>query len=249
MIFAALLLGTRALVGRSVRCVSSRAHTVASARPTQQLAALAPSYFEALNVAAFESELPADLVLRWNPRLRRTAGRCRFITMDKTRHAEIELSPRVLTSADRLRTTLAHEMCHAAQWLVDGEARPPHGAAFRRWARLLEERVPDILITTTHSYAINTRYVYRCTSCGQTYGRHSRMCLETRCCGRCRGALTLDSEDSTEPTRAPPPFANFVRREYAAQRKRWPHVSHQRIMTALGRKWRRRPRKARKAVA
>ena len=56
MIFAALLVSGRVLAGRSVRCVASRAYTVASARPTQQLAALAPSYFEDLNVA-----VPANL--------------------------------------------------------------------------------------------------------------------------------------------------------------------------------------------
>ena len=134
----------------------------------------------------------------------------------------------------------------AAQWLVDGEAHPPHGDAFQRWARRLEQRVPNVIITTTHSYAVQTRYAYACVACGQTYARHSRMDLRARCCGRCRGSLRLVSEpDAADPKRPPPPFAEFVRREYAPQRRRWPHVSHQRIMLALGRKWRRRPLKAR----
>ena len=136
----------------------------------------------------------------------------------------------------------------AAQWLVDGEARPPHGRAFQRWARTLEQRMPEVTITTTHSYATATRYLYECTACGQTYARHSRMDVRARCCGRCGGALRLEHGDAaSSPTRPLPPFAEFVRREYATQRRRWPHVPHQRIMLALGRRWHRRPRAARVA--
>ena len=37
-----------------------------------------------------------------------------------TRVATIELSTKVIDDEERLRSTLLHEMCHAAQWLVDG---------------------------------------------------------------------------------------------------------------------------------
>jgi SprT-like family len=36
------------------------------------------------------------------------------------RLSRIELSTKVLDSADRLRDTLVHEMCHAASWIVSG---------------------------------------------------------------------------------------------------------------------------------
>ena len=55
----------------------------------------------------------------------------------RTRQARIELSTKVLTDEDRLASTLAHEMCHAAAWLLDGEMQPPHGRCFKKWADLV----------------------------------------------------------------------------------------------------------------
>lgn len=48
-------------------------------------------------------------------------------------HCRIELSEKVCTTPCRLASILLHEMCHAAQWVVDRAAKPPHGAAFRKW--------------------------------------------------------------------------------------------------------------------
>ena len=211
-----------------------------------------------LNAAAFDGALPVDTSLVWNPRLRLTAGRCRFLTLGapsgtQQRVAEIELSPRVLDSAERLRETLAHEMCHAAQWVLDGSERPPHGPAFQTWARRLEQRVPDLRVTTRHSYAVFCRHRYSCTQCGQQYGRHSRSInLRNRVCHACGGTLQYDGAVQRDGSivdgggvaarrkpKAFSPFASFVAEEYAPLRRRWPRVTHQRIMQELGRKWRR----------
>ena len=88
------------------------------------------------NSYAFESKLPNDMMITWNPRLTKTAGMCiqRLLKITKkqdtsqylscnngieeVRASKIELSPKVLDSADRLRDTLIHEMCHAAAWIV-----------------------------------------------------------------------------------------------------------------------------------
>lgn len=40
----------------------------------------------------------------------------------------------MVDSVERLRSTLAHEMCHVAAWSLDREFHPHHGAAFWRWA-------------------------------------------------------------------------------------------------------------------
>lgn len=173
----------------------AKAAAMSTAKPRKQLAALTPSLYAELNAAAFGGVLPDSLALRWNPRLRRTAGRCHFFApaagLAGQRSAEIELSPRVVDSVERLRETLAHEMCHAAQWVVDGEARPPHGEAFQRWARLAEQNVPGLAITTRHDYAIFCRFRYECAACGARFGRHSRLDTKTRVCGRCRGEIKL----------------------------------------------------------
>ena len=93
----------------------------------------------------------------------------------RTREARIELSTKVLDRPERLRSTLAHEMCHAAAWLVDGDSRPPHGDAFRRWATKVQ-RHAKLEVTTCHRYEIAFKYTYVCTNatCGAVYGRHSQ---------------------------------------------------------------------------
>ena len=84
--------------------------------------------FHFFNNEAFESKLPTDMIVEWNARLTKTAGMCvqRKINITKrqeefteeVRASKIELSSKVLDSADRLRDTLVHEMCHAAAWII-----------------------------------------------------------------------------------------------------------------------------------
>jgi hypothetical protein len=58
----------------------------------------------------------------------------------------------------RLASTLLHEMCHAAQFLVDNATKPPHGPAFQRWVKEVERFYPHLMITTCHNYEIK----YKC---------------------------------------------------------------------------------------
>jgi hypothetical protein len=78
--------------------------------------------------------IPPDLV--WNARLTKTAGFTAYKLNRRTgqRTCSIELSTKVVDDTERLMWTLMHEMCHAAQWCVDGVHRPPHGATFKHWA-------------------------------------------------------------------------------------------------------------------
>ncbi|TKA53237.1 hypothetical protein B0A53_04093 [Rhodotorula sp. CCFEE 5036] len=92
-----------------------------------------------------------------------------------THHATVELSTKVTDTASKLRHTLAHELCHLAAWAIDGEMKPPHGAAFKRWAKRVMIVRPDIEVTTTHAYEIVYKYRWKCVSavCGKIFGRHS----------------------------------------------------------------------------
>ena len=36
-------------------------------------------------------------------------------------------------SADRIRDTLVHEMCHAATWIIDGIKGGGHGREWKAW--------------------------------------------------------------------------------------------------------------------
>ena len=105
--------------------------------------------------------------------------------------AEIVLSTKVVDDSDRLRSTLLHEMCHSAAWLVDGERKPPHGPEFWKWASISSAALPGMLVTTCHSYVIHKPYQFMCVDCKHSYGRHSRkgVDLERQCCGICKGRL------------------------------------------------------------
>ena len=77
-----------------------------------------------------------------------------------TRTAVIELATKVIDDEERLRATLLHEMCHAAQWLVDGVHKPPHGSSFKKWAALSTRVIGDVEVTTTHDYQIVYKYAW-----------------------------------------------------------------------------------------
>jgi predicted SprT family Zn-dependent metalloprotease len=68
----------------------------------------------------------------------------------------------VLDCEARLRTTLAHEMCHVAAWAVSREFKQHHGPAFWAWARRFEARVPGIKVSTCHNYEVHAPFRWQC---------------------------------------------------------------------------------------
>lgn len=76
----------------------------------------------------------------------------------------VELSEKVLTSADRLRCTLIHELCHAATWIFHGEGG--HGARWKGYAKKANRIFPELpAITRCHNYDIQYKYTYKCDMC------------------------------------------------------------------------------------
>jgi len=99
-----------------------------------------------MNRKIFENKLPKDLKIEWSVRLNKTAGKtlCKRIikegvgadgkqVINKINVASIELATKVVDDPEKLRSTLCHELCHAAAWLIDNNANPPHGPIFRKW--------------------------------------------------------------------------------------------------------------------
>ncbi|NXB27691.1 ACRC protein, partial [Eulacestoma nigropectus] len=77
---------------------------------------LAQKLYRLFNSTIFEQKLPENMAIIWNKKMRKTAGYC--VTGQREgpegkRYARIELSEKVCDSADRLRDTLIHEVCHA----------------------------------------------------------------------------------------------------------------------------------------
>ncbi|VDK39107.1 unnamed protein product [Taenia asiatica] len=108
------------------------------------------------------------------------------------REVRIELSGKVCTSAERVRDTLLHEACHAAVWLVHG-VNDGHGRLWRAFVHRANAVFPHLPpITVRHTYAIDTRFTYRCTGCFATINRHSKsLDIQKKVCGRCQSQFQL----------------------------------------------------------
>jgi len=208
---------------------------------------LCKQLYNLYNKEAFDNRLPSEMEMIWCPRLTKTAGTCMMKgKMDKQRKTfterscKIKLSAKVLDSADRLRDTLVHEMCHAAAWLLS-EVQGGHGPIWKSWAGRCMKRLPELpIISRCHAYEIRTKFTYQCTGlgCGATYGRHSKSIdVEKKVCGKCRGRLVLLSNSTKsslrhskegatgdQTPRTPNAFAMFVKEKYKTCRT--PGVSH-----------------------
>lgn len=151
---------------------------------------LAEKLFKLYNMKVFNSLL-TDVPMKWNKKLLNTAGRCNNSRRNGVRQSALELSDKVLTSADRLRCTLIHEMCHAATWIVDGQNG--HGATWKRWAARANMTFPELpKISVCHDYIIEYRYTYLCINCKAQSKTHSKSRkVEEIQCSICKGTIKL----------------------------------------------------------
>ncbi|XP_064829238.1 germ cell nuclear acidic protein [Oncorhynchus masou masou] len=194
---------------------------------------LTSKLYRLYNTSVFDNKLPSNMSVSWNNKMRKTAGYC--VTGQErgggNRYARIQLSEKVCDSADRLRDTLVHEMCHAATWLINS-VRDGHGPFWKLYARKATLAHPELpMVTRCHSYDINYKYQYQCSRCKNTLGRHSKS-LDTQrfVCALCTGQLVLLTP--AKP-RAPTPFANFVKENYGSVRQNLVGQSHGEVMRKL----------------
>ncbi|XP_002127453.2 uncharacterized protein LOC100181834 [Ciona intestinalis] len=203
--------------------------------------------FKLFNTSVFDNRLPEDMEVSWSKRLTKTAGitKCKRTirtvngTASTTHHAAISLSEKVIDSSYRLRDTLIHEMCHAAVWLINN-ANESHGPYWKAWAATARRIHPELpSIDRCHNYDIEYKYIYECSRCKTTIGRHSKSIDTTKkVCGRCRGPLVLTQPNGT-PLKSQPlnPFAKFVKENYKTTKLRLQSSevssSHKDVMTSL----------------
>ncbi len=114
---------------------------------------LVKALFAEYNRRIFQSKLPSDLQIKWNPSLQTTAGITKYsrkygIDGRLTYTASVELSSKVVDCESRLKQTFCHELCHVAAWLVDHIAKPPHGPVFKNWADKAMQLYPDLNVST-----------------------------------------------------------------------------------------------------
>ncbi|KAH8236046.1 hypothetical protein KR038_011324 [Drosophila bunnanda] len=197
---------------------------------------LAHHLYKLFNAQVFNNEL--DVPLTWSKLLRNTAGRCMNKRKLNQRSSVVELSVKVLTTADRLRCTLIHELCHAAAWIFNGEGG--HGRVWKMWAKRANDKFPDLPpIKVCHNYSIEFKYTYKCMSCNTSSHAHSRSRkVENLRCRLCRGPITLllnkkDKQGNTVSTPAGEAkgFAKFVKDNF--QKFKQDHLTAAQVMRLL----------------
>jgi predicted SprT family Zn-dependent metalloprotease len=148
--------------------------------------------YNEINRVSFDNQLPADLKLVWSGRLSSTGGYCKNITRASTRSSEIHVSTKVCDSPERMRDTLAHEMCHAAAFLING-LLDGHGSVWKSWANRVNftfKKIPKI--TVTHSYEIKKKFIFKCQTCKFEIHRFSKSIdVNKELCGLCHGRFEI----------------------------------------------------------
>ncbi|KAH7731563.1 Acidic repeat-containing protein [Aphelenchoides avenae] len=188
--------------------------------------------YSIFNKHIFNSQLPEDLPIEWNPRLLKTAG------YFKRRAGVIELSTKVCDSPARVRDTLLHEMCHAAVAKID-DVDEKHGKNFRKWGRRCGKKFPRLPpVERCHSYKINTKYTFICRGCLRKIGRHTK---SLKACPSCGGEVDAQRNGSTENAtpRTPTKFALFVKENY--QKHRTKGCTHAQVMKVLSAEYKATP--------
>lgn len=124
---------------------------------------------EKILVRRIFSDIPSEkLKITWNARLRKSAGQCRN---HSNGNSTVEMSPVVCTTAERVRDTLIHELCHAAVWIVDRLHKEGHGPGWKRWGARCSSTFRSLpFVERCHSYEIEAKFFYVCENnfCAQT---------------------------------------------------------------------------------
>ena len=100
--------------------------------------------------------------IKFNKRLKSTAGKCYYINKQ---YCQIELSPFICNSKQKIRNILLHELCHAAVMLIDKDLQHGHGNKFKFWCQKIYNLTGD-KITTYHNYPTMQNFKYKCNVCG-----------------------------------------------------------------------------------
>lgn len=130
-----------------------------------------------------------DVSVKWSNMLRTTAGMCEYIepTRGRRPRAEITISTKVCDRYKRLKSTLVHEMCHAAVFLLDKAPHAQyHGKLFKKWGSVALEKY-GVRVERTHDYAIHYKHQFVCSKCEKRYG--TNVLYDVPACPECGAKL------------------------------------------------------------
>ncbi|XP_073435241.1 germ cell nuclear acidic protein-like [Dendrobates tinctorius] len=151
--------------------------------------------FKLYNSTVFQNKLPeSKLEIKWSKRLRATSGFCINKFENGELYSTIELSEKVCDSAERVRDTLAHELCHAACWHFDGVQGDCHGPLWVWYTKLFECVHPELPpVPIYHTFNINYTYNYVCAWCEYSVGRFTKISGKKAFCRKCGGSLLMQN--------------------------------------------------------
>ena len=157
----------------------------APARPVVDLTSVAPleKLARELLRSAGTAELAARVRVRWNPRMRSTAG------MASAAKSVVTLNPRLVEFGwEEIDRTLRHELAHLLAHERAGRRRiAPHGREWQRACLALglvdEKRCHDLPLPRRR---LEPRHHYRCPHCAVVIGRVRPLRRKSACLACCR---------------------------------------------------------------
>lgn len=97
----------------------------------------------------------------------------------------------------------------------------------------------NVLVTTKHSYTIEYKYVWTCTSCGTEYKRHSKSIDPSRhACGGCKAKL-VQTKPAVRKT-GPSEYQTFVKMHFQSVKSGNGGATQRQIMEIIGRMYKER---------
>ncbi|KAH8595175.1 SprT-like family-domain-containing protein [Bisporella sp. PMI_857] len=202
------------------------------------------------------AECTGGVKLVWSKKLNTTAGRANWKRetirsttlvgpngkpMNTYRHyASIELAEKVIDDEDRLLNVIAHEFCHLANFMISNIKTNPHGKEFKAWAVKVSRHFGDrgIEVTTKHSYTIDYKYIWQCTSCALEFKRHSKSIDPARHqCGSCKSKLAQVKPVPRATGVGKTEYQVFMKEQMAVVRRENPGSPQKEILGLVGKKY------------
>ena len=160
---------------------------------------LAQNLYAYFNLTVFDNLLPADLKITFSNQMCRASGTTLWykggLRQGSKRLCQIYLSIRHLENSERLRNTLAHEMCHAAVWIIEGieDSRDQgHGPDWIRWTQRLQSIHPSVNIQRYYKNPEYSKHLYECTTCHYDIGRSKPFPESSdKTCKKCGGVFEM----------------------------------------------------------
>ncbi|XP_074030968.1 uncharacterized protein isoform X2 [Leptinotarsa decemlineata] len=171
--------------------------------------------FKMFNEHVFDNALSPDMLIEWSDRMTRTAGFCYCKKITRRtglveRSARVVLSTKVVDSAERMRDTLIHELCHAATWIVDCVSG--HHGSF--WKSCIGRHTKSLDVERKR--------------CGYCYGKFEVLINKTTKKGETKSVPATPKKEASG-------FALFVKENYGAYKT--PNLKHGDVMKLLGQKF------------